>query len=180
MQKIICAILAGIMLITGCAGREANTIQVRQLGDEQKTCDELLAEMNFAENEISRLMPKSDKTGKNIALGATGIIFIVPLFFMDLKQGERKEIEAYRARYNRLLTITQLKDCKLPASIAKETPEENIAVNADSQLKRCDNCGHIIGNLEKSYTFEDHTVCWGCYDKLIVQSEANTEGEGIQ
>jgi len=56
------------------------------------------SEMFYIDNEIARLLPKSDKTGKNIALGATGIIFIIPLFFMDLKQGEKKEIEAYRQR----------------------------------------------------------------------------------
>ena len=108
MKKLICLLLACSVFLAGCAGREANLVQVRQLGDEQKTCDDLRSELYYIENEISRLLPKSDKTGRNIALGATGILFIVPLFFMDLKQGEKKEIEAYRQRYNHLLMITQL------------------------------------------------------------------------
>jgi len=121
MKKLICLLLAYSVLFAGCAGREANTVQVRQLGDEQKTCDALRTEMYYIENEISRLLPKSDKTGRNIACGATGIIFIVPLFFMDLKQGEKKEIEAYRQRYNHLLMISQQKDCKLPTAVEEET-----------------------------------------------------------
>ncbi len=124
MKKTICLLLACSVLFAGCAGREANLVQVRQLGDEQKTCDALRAEMYYIDNEISRLLPKSDKTGSNIALGATGIIFIIPLFFMDLKQGEKKEIEAYRQRYNHLLLITQQRDCKLPPPITKEAVVE--------------------------------------------------------
>jgi|GEM_PF-866740 len=123
MKKLISLLLSCSVFLSGCAGREANLVQVRQLGDEQKTCDELRSELYYIENEISRLLPKSDKTGRNIALGATGIIFIVPLFFMDLKQGEKKEIEAYRQRYNHLLMITQQKDCKLPTAVAEETVE---------------------------------------------------------
>jgi len=121
MRKLVCLLLACSVLFAGCAGREANLVQVRQLGDEQKTCDALRTELYYIENEISRLLPKSDKTGRNIACGATGIIFIVPLFFMDLKQGEKKEIEAYRQRYNHLLMITQQKDCKLPNTVVEET-----------------------------------------------------------
>ncbi len=123
MKKSICLLLACSVFLAGCAGREANLVQIRQLGDEQKTCDALRTELYFIDNEIARLMPKSDKTGKNIALGATGIIFIIPLFFMDLKQGEKKEIEAYRQRYNHLLMITQQRDCKLPPPVTKETAE---------------------------------------------------------
>ena len=123
MKRPVCLLLSVLIFLAGCAGREANLVQIRQLGDEQNTCDALRTELYFIENEIARLMPKSDKTGKNIALGATGIIFIIPLFFMDLKQGEKKEIEAYRQRYNHLLMITQQRDCKLPPPVTKETAE---------------------------------------------------------
>ncbi len=167
MKKAMCLVLALSIFFAGCAGREANLVQVRQLGDEQKTCEQLRAEMYFIENEISRLLPKSDKTGKNIALGATGILFIVPLFFMDLKQGEKKEIEAYRQRYNHLLMVSQQKDCKLPATVAgaaKENTEE--APDTAKQVKSCENCGEKIGVLEKSYTFVDKIVCAICYTKL--------------
>ncbi len=123
MRKSVCLLLSVLIFLAGCAGREANLVQVRQLGDEQKNCEQLRADIYYIENEISRLLPNSDKTGKNIALAATGVIFIVPLFFMDLKGGEKKEIEAYRQRYNHLLMITQQKDCKFPTTITKEATE---------------------------------------------------------
>ena len=98
----------------GCAGRTGNPIQVRQFGDEQKSCKQLLAEMSFIESEFARLMPGSSKTGQNIACTATGIFFIVPLFFIDIKQGAKKEISAYQQRYNYLLMLAKQKECKLP------------------------------------------------------------------
>ena len=167
MRKAISLVLVCSVFLAGCAGREANLISVHQLGDEQKTCDELRTELYYIENEISRLLPKSDKTGRNIALGATGILFIVPLFFMDLKQGEKKEIEAYRQRYNHLLMIAQQKGCKLKTAVAEETKEaQTDTITTIEQLTSCANCGEKIGALEKSYTYESNIVCAKCYEKL--------------
>ncbi len=173
MKELLCLLLAYSMFFAGCAGYEANLVQVRQLGDEQKNCEQLRTEMYYIENEISRLLPKSGKTGRNIALGATGILFIIPLFFMDLKQGEKKEVEAYRQRYNHLLMITQQKDCKLPITVTKETTEEKAEETPDTtnQLKTCVNCEEKLGALEKSYVFEGHIVCANCYSKLNDQKQ---------
>jgi len=110
MKKAV-SILLVFSILTGCAGREAHPVRIHQIEDESKTCDQLKAEMYQIENEIEVLLPKSDKTGRNIACGATGIIFIIPLFFMDLKQGEKKEIEAFQKRYNYLMRLYQEKEC---------------------------------------------------------------------
>lgn len=111
MRSLICITLSIQLFIAGCAGREANLVQIRQPADLEKNCKALEFEMLFCQDEITRLLPKSDKTGSNIALGATGILFIVPLFFMDIKQGEKKEIEAYQQRYNYLFMLYQQQDC---------------------------------------------------------------------
>ena len=113
MRKLLSIVLVFAVIFAGCAGRTANLVQIHQLGDEQKACHALQTEMVYTQSEIARLLPKSDKTGSNIALGATGIIFIIPLFFMDLKQGEKKEIAAYQQRYNYLFMLFQQKNCKL-------------------------------------------------------------------
>jgi hypothetical protein len=67
--------------------------------------------MAFIQGEIQRLIPQTEKTGKNVALGVTGFFFIVPLFFMDLSQAEQIEVDAYRQRYNHLLIIAADKQC---------------------------------------------------------------------
>lgn len=123
MKQSLSIVLVFTLVFAGCAGRTANLVQIHQLGDEQKTCLALQTEMFYTQNEIARLLPKSDKTGSNIALGATGIIFIIPLFFMDLKQGEKKEIEAYQQRYNYLFMLFQQKDCTLVALSAPASDE---------------------------------------------------------
>ncbi len=179
MRKVISLTLACAVFFAGCAGREANLVQVRKIGDEQKSCDELRTELYYIENEISRLLPKSDKTGRNIALGATGILFIVPLFFMDLKQGEKKEIEAYRQRYNHLLMITQQKGCKLPTVVTKEASKEKAEGTPDTtnQIKTCANCGEKIGRLEEPRLFKGNVVCTACYNKLMKNKSLETTVE---
>ena len=122
--KMISLVLIVSILNTtfcGCAGRVADPVRIQQFGDDQKSCEALRVEMLQINNEISRLLPQSDKTGSNIALGATGMLFIVPLFFMDLKQGEKKEIQAYQQRYNHLFMLVQLKDCKITQDGGSET-----------------------------------------------------------
>ena len=98
-------------LVIGCAGRAANPIMIQQYGDDKKTCQALEREMAFIQGEIQRLIPQTEKTGKNVALGVTGFFFLVPLFFMDLSKAEQVEVDAYRQRYNHLLIIAGDKQC---------------------------------------------------------------------
>ena len=102
-------------LVVGCAGRAANPVMIQQYGDDKKTCQALETEMAFIQGEIQNLIPQTQKTGKNVALGVTGAIFIVPLFFMDLSQSEQEEVNAYRQRYNHLLILAGEKNCGVNA-----------------------------------------------------------------
>jgi hypothetical protein len=99
------------LLAIGCAGRAPHPIMVHQYGDEQRSCNALEREMAFIEEEMRRLMPETEKTGENVALGVAGIFFIFPWFFMDLSSAEQEEIIAYRQRYNHLLIIASEKEC---------------------------------------------------------------------
>ena len=67
--------------------------------------------MSQAQATIQTLVPRTEKTGKNTALGVTGFFFIVPLFFMDLTQSEQIEVDALRQRYNTLAIIATEKGC---------------------------------------------------------------------
>lgn len=60
---------------------------------------------------MQRLLPKTDKTGQNVALGVAGAFLLVPWFFMDFKEAEQTEYEAYRQRYNNLAMIAMDKNC---------------------------------------------------------------------
>jgi len=69
--------------------------------------------MDDVQAEIQRLLPEKDKTVKNVAPGVAGWFLLVPWFFMDFKNAEAQEYEAYRQRYNHLSRIAQIKNCRL-------------------------------------------------------------------
>lgn len=110
LGSILFASIAPFQL-TSCGGKVANPVMSAQFGDEQKSCKALEFEMNTAQDEIRRLLPQTDKTGKNVALGVAGAFLLVPWFFMDFKNGEQQEYEAYRQRYNHLASIAISKRC---------------------------------------------------------------------
>ena len=99
--------------LAACGGRTANPVMVSQFGDMKKSCRSLEFEMTSTQGEIQRLLPKTDKTGKNVALGVAGWFLIVPWFFMDFKNAEAQEYEAYRQRYNHLASIALDKNCDI-------------------------------------------------------------------
>ena len=41
----------------------------------------------------------------------TGLFVIIPFFFMDLKNGDKVELQAYRQRYNSLTLLAAKKGC---------------------------------------------------------------------
>jgi hypothetical protein len=115
-----------VLTIAACAGRPANPVMAQQYGDNRKSCSTLEREMNIVQTEIQRLIPETEKTGTNTALGVAGFFFIVPLFFMDLSESEQMEINAFRQRYNHLMIIASEKKCDVEG---EQIPEFNKNIN---------------------------------------------------
>lgn len=112
-KATITFLTAAVFTLSACGGRTANPVMVNQYGDQNKNCKAIEFEMTSIQGEIQRLLPKKDKTGKNVALGVAGWFLIVPWFFMDFKNAEATEYEAYRQRYNHLGAIAMGKNCSL-------------------------------------------------------------------
>jgi len=110
MKKIITTI-AIIATLSACAGRVANPVSAVQLGDENKSCKAISYEISSNQDEINRLLPKTNKTGKNVVLGITGWFVLVPWFFMDFSDAEQQEINALRTRNTNLTSISISKKC---------------------------------------------------------------------
>ena len=100
-----------LMLISACAGRTANPVSEYQYGDEKKSCERLRTEISDINAEIAALLPETDKTGENVALGVAGAFLLVPWFFMDFSEAEQIEVNALRRRHNNLVAISHEKDC---------------------------------------------------------------------
>ncbi len=97
----------------GCAGREPNPIACYKPGDEKLSCESLEQELVQLQSNMVGLLPKTDKGFTNTLWGAGGAVAIVPYFFIDMKDAERIEYEAFRRRHNRLLLIARAKDCDM-------------------------------------------------------------------
>jgi len=98
--------------LQGCAGNMANPVSAYQPYDGDLSCKSILYSMSEIDQSVRRLLPKSNKTGKNVALGVAGaFIFWPALFFMDFSDNEKVEIEAYKKRYERLARLYDSKQC---------------------------------------------------------------------
>lgn len=114
-----------VVFISGCAGRAANPVTVNQYGDNGKSCKAIETEIRFIDSEVTRLVPATEKTGKNVALGIAGAFFLVPWFFMDFSQAEQMEINALRQRYNHLSILAGEKNCELQQSVPQEVVKKD-------------------------------------------------------
>ena len=110
ISSIVVFCFLGLILI-GCGGRTANPVAAVKAGDEQLSCSALRVEMAHVESQVQGLLPKSKKTGKNVALGTAGLFLIVPFFFMDFSGAEQAEIRAFQERYGALQRTYANKGC---------------------------------------------------------------------
>lgn len=104
-------VISALLMTAACAGRTPNPISEYQYGDEKKSCERLRAEISSINSEIATLLPDTDKTGKNVALGVAGAFLLVPWFFMDFSEAEQVEVNALRRRHNNLVAISAEKNC---------------------------------------------------------------------
>ena len=110
-NRVMVSVVTLCIAFYGCAGRTPNPVMVQQYGDEKKSCTALQRELTFIEGEITRMIPDTNKTGSNIALGVAGAFLLVPWFFMDFSKAEQVEVDAYRRRYNHLVILAGEKNC---------------------------------------------------------------------
>ncbi|MGO6697900.1 hypothetical protein [Rhizobium ruizarguesonis] len=111
-------ILALSISLAGCAGREARPVASTNPSDSAFDCAGITREFDANERQItSTVKERTDAQGKNIVLGATGVLLFLPaLFFMDPKSPEKVEIDALRNRNKVLSSIAKSKGCQAPKS----------------------------------------------------------------
>ena len=118
MKKHICAGVALMFFVSGCAGSGPNPVARYTPQDEKRTCASLKSEIKANKKEIAKKnTERTNKTFKNLGLGATGVFLIAPWFFMDLKGKEAGETEALERRNAALRRIAFVKGCNAPTPI---------------------------------------------------------------
>ena len=95
LAKKTVSIIITVALITGCAGRTPNPVPVNQYGDANRSCKAIEGELSFIDAEVSRLLPASDKTAKNVALGIAGRFLLCLGSLWILARRNRRKLMRY-------------------------------------------------------------------------------------
>ncbi|MET4129265.1 hypothetical protein [Roseovarius sp. MBR-6] len=119
MKKTSSAVVLSAVIVSGCAGRDANPVQTIQEGDSGLSCSELRQEIEISSQNLSRLLgDQKEIQGKNTAAVVVGaVVFFPALFFMNLKGAAKEEAKALQDRINGLATRHDAKGCKPPIKI---------------------------------------------------------------
>lgn len=109
--KIVTVFTTGL-IVAGCAGRAAHPIASTNPADSSFDCAGISREFIANERQIqSTLKEKSLAQGKNVVVGAAGVLFLPFWFFLDPKSPEKLEIDALRNRNKVLEDISRAKQC---------------------------------------------------------------------
>ena len=124
MKKRICAGVAFMFFVSGCAGSAPNPVARYTPADEKRNCASLKTEIKANKKEIAKKnTERTNKTFKNLGLGATGVFLIAPWFFMDLKGKEAGETEALERRnvtHFAASPSSRAATSRLPSSLIRE------------------------------------------------------------
>jgi hypothetical protein len=111
-----------------------------QVGDDTMSCRTIENQMQDMQNQIRE--SDSDGNGqvaKNVALGVTGALLLVPWFFMDTSDAHSVEGKAAAARYKRLTALYEDKGCvaagmkKAAASVPPDAKVQSTATTPATQ-----------------------------------------------
>ena len=114
-KSLALSLCSGLLCLSlvACAGRTANPIAVKEVGDKEMTCENILSEMNDLDRLSRRLLgEQSSKASKNAALGVAGFFLLFPWIFMDLGDAEQQEAYAMQDRYRHLERISRKNSCE--------------------------------------------------------------------
>ena len=107
------AALSLATLLGACAGRPAAPVQVNQAGDIDKSCHELLQELNYNQHRMALLVKESDHVKAGNADTVAGEAFFFPPVLVAYDKGKAQNIElrSLQERNKRISQIAIDKDC---------------------------------------------------------------------
>jgi len=105
-MKRLVLIVCLVLLVGGCAGRDAYTVKTHRAGDRDTSCSGLKLEMSRNETLIAKkLAHDRSKLWSNVFW----FIWFPPL--MDVKEAEKTEAEALQRRNDHLDVLMKDKGC---------------------------------------------------------------------
>ena len=112
-QVIGAAVLSVAAALGACAGRPAAPVQVNQVGDVDKSCHQLLHELNANQHYMARLVRESNHVQAGNADIAAADAFFFPPVMVAYDKGKAQDIElrSYQERNKKLTQLALDKDC---------------------------------------------------------------------
>ena len=100
-------------LLGACAGRPAAPVQVNQVGDADKSCHQLLKELNDNQYYMARLVRESNhvKAGNAEVVAADAFFFPPVLVAYDQGKAQNLELRTYQERNKKLTQLAVDNDC---------------------------------------------------------------------
>lgn len=156
-KKILNVLLCSVVFFASCAGREPNPISIQMRNDEQRSCSALLAEMANCQEQKKRLKPHTNKFWSNALWITGGVFFIVPIFFVDVKDAEKIEYDAFQRRYDYLSILAAERNCYASDPNKWIEPVASIRRTSEPQPKyrmKKDAAGNFMKNKDGGFIFE--------------------------
>lgn len=128
-HRVVALCLA--LSLSACAGREAVTVAEFTRQDDLFTCPEIDREIGRNNDAMrSRAVEAHDRQGRNIMVGAVGILLFWPaLVALDLKDAAGEELSALENRNRALVRYADQRGCSVQTAL--DVP----AVNAEYEAK---------------------------------------------
>jgi hypothetical protein len=111
MKKLIALFAMSCFLLSACAGYEGHPVATIQPEDVRMSCHDLDNEIAYNHARMDDLAPHTDKSGANTTMIVLGGL-LVPLIFLDLKDGEKKEYMGYMQRNDHLKALRADRNCR--------------------------------------------------------------------
>lgn len=133
MKRSVCLLLIVSVLFAGCAGRDPNPVPIYIPGDENRSCDSLRQEVNNLHQDMNVLAPDVNKADTNTLWFIAGVFFLVPFFFMDLKDAEKTEYQAMAKRIDRL-EMYMAENCGEESVAIESSPKDDSKNQVDEPI----------------------------------------------
>ncbi|MFM1814747.1 MAG: hypothetical protein RLZ98_1442 [Pseudomonadota bacterium] len=112
------ALLIGMLLLPGCAGRAPQLTEVVRASDQQLSCDQIVAEINANNRQMEELAKEEGlKVTQNVVAGVAGFVVPVLWFGMDFQDAAGKEGKSLSQR-NQYLSQVAAQKCGPPVTTA--------------------------------------------------------------
>ncbi len=116
MRSYILPFVGGLLLVAGCAGRDARPVDAFTPYDEQMSCNAISQEIASNNGKIHATVAELQETkGQNVAVGVAGALLFLPILFaLDVSDAEKTEIAALENRNENLAKMGHEKECEVP------------------------------------------------------------------